>query len=302
MNAEYLKRRYDFLTNSGNTQSLISMYQPFNEIITNSSMKESSLEATPLFPTSAIFPEANNLRRAVSSESFSSNNRPKKKPRKVGNSFDRFRPYQAEKWIKHFEELAIFRKQYRHCLVPHDFPTSPSLAGWVKRQRHQYKLFQKQKQSFMTKERIKILEDVGFVWDSHEATWHERLEELLKFKKEHGSCLVPSNYLPNLKLATWVKSQRRQYKLHQRGVSSNMSAARIKVLEKHGFEWEVRSDSNKITPEEVISGSDSSESEANSDELEMSSDELELDFDDGNFMDTLFDFLQEDSVFNAENC
>lgn len=192
----------------------------------------------------------------------------------------------------------------------------------------------------MTRERIKLLENIGFVWDSHEATWHERLSELLQFKREHGNCLVPSNYLPNLKLATWVKSQRRQYKLYQRGVTSNMSTARIKILEQHGFEWEVRSESRRkiIEPEEILSfptndkkikieqkqSDDASSASAtvnSSDESSIQGEEIkdddgsasddenddeddnvfEIGSNDGDFMDTLFDFLEDDSDFQPDD-
>merc|ERR1719330_1015208 len=98
----------------------------------------------------------------------------------------------------------------------------------------------------MTQERIDLLQNVGFVWHSHEVVWQERLSELMEYKKELGDCLVPSNYTPNPKLATWVKCQRRQYKLYLRGSPSNITVERIRILEKAGFEWELRSSSYSI--------------------------------------------------------
>ena len=93
----------------------------------------------------------------------------------------------------------------------------------------------------MTPERLQILNDVNFVWDSHEAAWHEKHKELQLYRKENGNCLVPSNYKKNPQLATWVKCQRRQYKLYWEGRASAMTPARIVQLEKVGFEWEIRS-------------------------------------------------------------
>ena len=170
---------------------------------------------------------------------------PKKKRRKKRNSKNhKFRPYQAEKWQERYNELLQFKKDKDHCLVPHTYPENPPLARWVKRQRYQYKLMQESKQSSMTQERIKILEDIGFIWDSHEAAWEERLKELLDFKTDKGNCLVPSNYPDNSQLATWVKCQRRQYKLYWEGRPSNMTVERIMILENHGFEWELRASSS----------------------------------------------------------
>ena len=51
---------------------------------------------------------------------------------------------------------------------------------------------------------------------------------------------MPSNFRDK-KLATWVKCQRRQYKLYWDGKPSAMSPERILELEKVGFEWEIRS-------------------------------------------------------------
>mmetsp|Transcript_14712 Transcript_14712/g.16841 ORF Transcript_14712/g.16841 Transcript_14712/m.16841 type:complete len:453 (-) Transcript_14712:84-1442(-) len=165
--------------------------------------------------------------------------REKKETGKESSSI-KFRPYQAEKWQERFDELLEFRKENNHCLVPHTFPTNPGLARWVKRQRYQYTLFQQNKKASINVERIKILDNIGFIWDSHEATWQERLGALNEFKKEHGHCEVPSKYELNAQLATWVKCQRRQYKLYLEGQPSNITEERIAELERYGFKWEIR--------------------------------------------------------------
>lgn len=167
--------------------------------------------------------------------------RKRRKTSKNSSSPNKFRPYQAEKWQERFDELIEFRKTNGNCLVPHTFPANPPLARWVKRQRYQYKLLMEGKQSSMTTDRIRVLEEIGFIWDSHEAAWEDRLRELLEYKKSNGNCLVPSNYPSNPQLATWVKCQRRQYKLYWEGRPSNMTVERIMELEQHGFEWELRS-------------------------------------------------------------
>jgi hypothetical protein len=153
----------------------------------------------------------------------------------------RFRPYQAGQWAEKFEELCAYRHNMGHCLVPHTYGENLPLARWVKRQRYQYKLMVEGKQSTMTDERVTALEDIGFVWDSQGAAWAERLNELADFRKIYMHCNVPSNYSENSQLATWVKCQRRQYKLHVEGKASNMTPLRISSLENMGFEWELRS-------------------------------------------------------------
>lgn len=153
----------------------------------------------------------------------------------------RFRPYQAGQWSEKFAELCTYREKMGHCLVPHTYSENLPLARWVKRQRYQYKLMRDGKASTMTEERVKALEDIGFIWDSQGAAWGERLAELRLYRQEFGHCNVPSNFSQNPQLATWVKCQRRQYKLHQEGKPSNMTPQRVRELENLGFEWELRS-------------------------------------------------------------
>ena len=158
-----------------------------------------------------------------------------------GSPSKRFRPYQAGQWAEKFEELCEYRERSGHCLVPHTYSENLPLARWVKRQRYQYKLMKEGKPSTMTEGRVKALENIGFVWDSQGAAWGERLSELKEFRKVYMHCNVPSNYSENPQLATWVKCQRRQYKLHLEGKPSNMTPQRIGELENLGFEWELRS-------------------------------------------------------------
>jgi hypothetical protein len=158
----------------------------------------------------------------------------------AGSKERRFRPYQAGQWSEKFEELCNYKDEMGHCLVPHTFRENLALARWVKRQRYQYKLMVEGKSSTMTADRVKALDDIGFVWDSQGAAWGERLGELQQFRQTYMHCNVPSNFNDNPRLATWIKCQRRQYKLYMDGKASNMTLQRIQHLENLGFEWELR--------------------------------------------------------------
>lgn len=94
----------------------------------------------------------------------------------------------------------------------------------------------------MTIERINALERIGFVWDSHGAGWMERYNELKEYAAKYGSCNVSSSYISfhGSQLSSWVKCQRRQYKMYKEGAASNMTTDRITKLESIGFEWELR--------------------------------------------------------------
>jgi hypothetical protein len=161
----------------------------------------------------------------------------------------RFREYQAEIWSEKFEDLCEFRRFYGHCHVPHYYQRNAPLAQWVKRQRYQYKLKVDGKRSTLSDERVRLLNKIGFIWNSHDVVWEERWNELLLYKRVHGDCIVPSNYDKNPQLAVWVKRQRRQYKFYCGGKSTSMTKERISKLERLGFAWDCRKprdDSSKI--------------------------------------------------------
>lgn len=117
----------------------------------------------------------------------------------------RFREYQAEIWSEKFEDLCEFRRMFGHCHVPHTYTQNSALAQWVKRQRYQYKLKMAGKRSTLSDERVRLLDKIGFIWNSHDVVWEERLNELILFKQQQGHCVVPSNYEKNPQLAVWVK-------------------------------------------------------------------------------------------------
>jgi hypothetical protein len=152
----------------------------------------------------------------------------------------KFRVYQKEKWSERFEEFQRSFDKRGHSQVPNSSNGNKQLARWVKRQRYQYRLRKEGTPSAMTDERIEALEKLGFVWDSHGAAWEDRLKELEKFKSTHRHCNVPSCYPQNSSLASWIKCQRRQYRLFREGKDSNMTMERIIQLEKMGFQWDIR--------------------------------------------------------------
>ncbi len=143
----------------------------------------------------------------------------------------RFKPFHEEKWKANLKQLRAFKAKYGHCLVPHTFPNNQDLARWVKRQRRQYKLMlMGDTASTMTQERVDTLNDEGFIWDSHDVVWRERYNQLIEYKKKHGHTRVPTCCKDNPSLASWVKCQRRQYKLmwekqQQRGAAAAAAAA-----------------------------------------------------------------------------
>ena len=155
---------------------------------------------------------------------------------------------QSDQWNKRFQDLCTFRQEYGHCCVPSHWPQNHPLSQWVKRQRYQYKLRIAGRHSTMTDDRKAILEEMGFVWESHAAFWEERLNELHAYRDQHGHANVPSNYPENPQLAVWAKCQRRQFKLfcsEESKHKSNMKLERISKLARVGFVFNPRAASKQ---------------------------------------------------------
>ena len=149
---------------------------------------------------------------------------------------------QSGKWNERYQELVKFQQEHGHCSVPSQFPSNPPLAQWVKRQRYQRKIFKEGQHSTMTEERKILLDNLGFIWDSHSSFWEDRFQELTAFKEKHGHANVPTKYPENLQLAIWAKCQRRQFKIFRTEgpKQSNMTLDRINKLTTIGFVFNPR--------------------------------------------------------------
>jgi hypothetical protein len=151
------------------------------------------------------------------------------------------RRLQDGQWNQRFQDLLQFCAGHRHALVPHRYPPNQKLSQWVKRQRYQRCLKERGLQSTLTDEREQRLVDVGFVWNSHDASWQEHFESYERFVMVHSAdCGVPLNYSPDPSLSTWCKHQRRQYKCMVAGLPSTLTPERIEKLNSVGFSWNPR--------------------------------------------------------------
>lgn len=170
--------------------------------------------------------------------------RTNKKKRKVqrvyiedNKKIARFSEYQNNLWHEQLQRLFQFKVAYGHCDVPINCPKNQVLARWVKRQRYHYKRRKEGKSCAINSQRIALLESIGFTWDAHATAWKQKYNELVAYKHTMGHCNIRFNDPTNVQLSTWVKCQRRQYKLYQSGQQSNMTTGRIEALNALGFGW-----------------------------------------------------------------
>eukprot|EP00554_Chaetoceros_debilis_P016519 CAMPEP_0194126796 /NCGR_PEP_ID=MMETSP0150-20130528/60174_1 /TAXON_ID=122233 /ORGANISM="Chaetoceros debilis, Strain MM31A-1" /LENGTH=377 /DNA_ID=CAMNT_0038820677 /DNA_START=852 /DNA_END=1985 /DNA_ORIENTATION=- len=143
------------------------------------------------------------------------------------------------------QELEDFKNKFGHCDVrKNTYPDFKSLAWWCTNIRASYKEFQvKGKSRVLTKDIIKRLNDIGFLWSIFTVSraFEERLLELQDFKSKFGHCDVRKSYPGYESLSTWCTRTRRSCKeIQPKGKPQRFAKEeRIKRLNDIGFQWEV---------------------------------------------------------------
>uniref|UniRef100_A0A7S2HWS7 Helicase-associated domain-containing protein n=1 Tax=Helicotheca tamesis TaxID=374047 RepID=A0A7S2HWS7_9STRA len=91
----------------------------------------------------------------------------------------------------------------------------------------------------MTRNHVTSSNSSKSVEDVKENTWHKMLDQLKKYRDEHGDCLVPYRYKHNKALGRWVYNQRYQYTCLQQGKRTQMTQEHVDKLNKLGFVWKL---------------------------------------------------------------
>jgi hypothetical protein len=125
-------------------------------------------------------------------------------------------------WEEMYQALLAYKKKNGHCDVTR-VDENMQLVNWLTRQRQQHR------RGKLPGDKIRLLEDIGVVWDSIEAHWEDMFQELVAYREKYGDCLVPVNYTEIPQLGKWVN------KLRSR--KSRLSEDKVKRLEEIGFYW-----------------------------------------------------------------
>ena len=147
---------------------------------------------------------------------------------------------QDEMWLLQFDKLEQYKNEHGDCNVPQSHST---LGNWASNQRQDYK------KGKLPKERIDLLESIGFQWILRKVSsrhswklderWKIKYTELVHYLIEHGDCNVPQK---QGSLGQWVSTQRT---IHGEG---GMPQYRIDYLESVGFAWKIERAGSKVLP------------------------------------------------------
>jgi len=131
----------------------------------------------------------------------------------------------GDTWFERYGQLASYREKFGDCDVPARWPENKPLGTWVRDQR----VLRKRKA--LPRDRVALLDKVGFNWSPKSRTWRANYIALIAYKDTYGDCRVPQLWAENQRLATWVSTQR---DFRRRG---RLTEERARLLEKIGFEW-----------------------------------------------------------------
>ena len=144
-----------------------------------------------------------------------------------------------ETWHGHLQELEEYVKDAGHANCPADYRVPGSnfhLGRWLCDQRME------QRREALLPDRVRLLEQLGVVWDVRDAlddeTWHGHLKQLEEYVKVHKHANCPAKYevpgeVPGSKflLGEWLGKQRRKQR------EDDLSPDRKRLLEQLGVKW-----------------------------------------------------------------
>lgn len=133
-----------------------------------------------------------------------------------------------KKWEEHFQQLVDFKKKFGHVRVPYQWKENPSLSRWVQGQRERYY----NQKAILTKDKIKRLLDLGFIFYPIEEQWMEMYENLKAYKKKYGHIHVSTLDPESKRLSKWLS----YFKTRK----DSLPPEKVKLLNKLGVEWEIK--------------------------------------------------------------
>lgn len=68
-------------------------------------------------------------------------------------------------WNEKYHELFQFKERHGNCDVPTKYTPNPALGRWVSTQRSEYKKFLKGSSKLMTRQKVALLNRIGFKWE-----------------------------------------------------------------------------------------------------------------------------------------
>jgi len=134
--------------------------------------------------------------------------------------------------------MVDFRAKNGCCLVPYFYMTEDGydLYRWVLKQRYDWTFGE------ISEERIRLLDELNFIWQQQDHAWEKGIAALMRYKAEFGDCMVAKEYrvrdfykpddIQYYELGEWVAAQRI--------FDGNFPREKYHRLKDLGFVWSIR--------------------------------------------------------------
>ena len=139
-------------------------------------------------------------------------------------------------------DLKKFKKKNGHCYIPRE---NEKLASWLNVQRKHKRNGAKGKDTPLTDERIRLLNDINVDWDpsisggfekvkqvDRDKEWEVVYNKLCEYKKVHGHA-DPKKKEPQL--GPWACRMRMLYARNAKGETTTLNDAKVAKLQSIGF-------------------------------------------------------------------
>jgi hypothetical protein len=128
-------------------------------------------------------------------------------------------------WMQIYRRLVAYKEKYGDTLVPQNFNKDIKLGRWVGKQRR----------VCIDKDRIELLNKIGFTWNAKlDRHWQRMYKRLEAYTKEHGTACVKRTNADRT-FANWVERQRRVCR----------GKIRVDLLNAIGFEWNPQNENDE---------------------------------------------------------
>ena len=144
-----------------------------------------------------------------------------------------------ERWARNYNYAKNYYITYGDLRVPQKYETEDGfrLGSWINTIRQIRK--GKINYSKITDEQIKMLDNIGMVWDASNNNWEGCYKSARNYYQKYGNLLVPQKYIDEngVKLGSFINRERQARKK-----SMFYNELHIKKLNEIGMIWDVRKD------------------------------------------------------------
>ncbi|MFI7278615.1 Helicase associated domain protein [Streptomyces sp. NPDC049879] len=138
-------------------------------------------------------------------------------------------------WARGYAAAVRYARENGHLRVPvtwREPGTDAPLGGWISEQRRAYAAGR------LDAPRVRMLGEIGMVWDEREVAWEEHLAVAREWYAEHGTLCAPQDaHLHGVAVGMWIASLRRPGAL---GADEERAAARAAQLAAIDPDWNPR--------------------------------------------------------------